>query len=89
MIFIVHIKDCINTYLILSENVYKSRINIFVVNRYIFIANDYYIVNKYISTGNKYSCSKEIYFCIVNKCFIVFKCFIVNKYILLAINILI
>ena len=32
------------------------------MNKYIFIANEYFIVNKYISIGNKYSCSKETYF---------------------------
>ena len=68
---------------ICKKNMYTSHINIFVVNKYIFIANEYFIVNKYITIGNKYSCSKEIYFYIANKCFIV------NKYILLAINIFI
>ena len=67
----------------LQKNIHTSHINIFIVNKYIFVASEYFIVNKYISIGNKYSCSKEIYFYIANKCFIV------NKYILLAINILI
>ena len=40
--------------------------NTFIVNKYIFIANEYFIVNEYISIGNKCLCSKEIYFYITN-----------------------
>ena len=68
-------------HILFAKNIHTSHINIFIVNKYIFIANEYFIVNKYISIGNKYSCSKEIYFYIANKCFIVNKyIFIGNKY---------